>query len=563
MRVCLLFNPRAGSAGQMDALRDALAAVPGLTVRELGPDDDLAAAAAEAARDGFDVIAVAGGDGTVHAAANGLLDAGAGAALAVLPLGTGNDFCRTLNVPLDPLEAVPLLTRGEVRRLDAVRVTGGRDGWLVNAATGGFSGKVAAEVTSELKAAWGPLAYLRGAVGPTADLPQYTLVMRFDGGPPDLDDEVLNVVVANGRTAAGGLPVAPSANPEDGLLDVVIVRAGGTLDLSVVAARLMHGDYTEDEHVVHRTARKFEIAPNPPMAFSLDGELCEGASFTFEVKPGALRVVVGPGYDPAPPAEQAVEDEDDEAPAAAVPTGLRQRLWGLFAGALLLVRKTPPGVAGGLAVVAVAVLLFAWIADGVAGSRWDEFNHAALRWQLDRRSPGLTAAAEALTWLGYGVGSTLTIGGLLALFAARKHYLTAATLLAVVLGLTALEWTLKPLFAVARPDGFDPLDHPGGYGFPSGHALRGFGVGGFVAAVAAARAWRLRRPGWWLVAVLAVLVGAGVAWSRVYLAVHTPADVLAGGVAALAWLTACLIARDYAMRRGLRQRTAPSSTLSP
>lgn len=549
MRICVLFNPRAGSADQMAALRDALAADRRVTVRELRPGDDLPGLAAAAARDGFDVVAVAGGDGTVHAAVNGLVAAGADAALAVIPLGTGNDLCRTLDIPLDPVAAVGLLRTAPPRRLDVLRVEGDFAGFVVNAATGGFSGKVAAEVTGELKAEWGPLAYLVGAAGPIADPPRYTLTIRYDDGPPEVVDDVLNVVVANGRTAAGGLEVAPDANPEDGLLDLIVVRSGDLLDRSVIAARLMAGDYQHDDLVAHRRARRVEIASDPPLPVSLDGERGEGSRFVFTVVPGAVRVLAGPGYAPAATPESPVEDEDD-APAPVPAVG--RRLWGLVAGGLLLVKRAPAATAG-LAAAAVLVLLFVWLADGVLGHRWDALNESLMRWQYARHSPGLERLARGLSWLGYGTGTTLVVGGVAVLLLARRHHLTAAALLAVVAGVLVLEWVLKGAFAVARPAVFEPLDQVGGYSFPSGHALRAAGVGAFLALAAGARAVRLGRPGWWLAAGLCLVVAAGVCWSRVYLGVHTPTDVTAGAVAASAWAVACFAARERAMVRAARR----------
>jgi diacylglycerol kinase (ATP) len=562
VKVCVLFNPKAGSAGQIDALRESLAADPAVTLLDLRPDDDLARLVTKTTCDGYDLIAVAGGDGTVHAAVNGLLAGQCHTPLAVLPLGTGNDFCRTMGIPLDPAAAVRLLKDGRPRPVDVVRVDGGWAGYMVNAATGGFSGKVAAEVTPDLKAAWGPLAYLRGAVGPIADPPRFHLTVRFDDGPPERFD-ALNVVVANARTAAGGIPVAPTANPADGRLDVILVRAGDatTLDLSVIAARLMEGDYTQDENVVHRTAGRVEIESDPPLPLSIDGELCEGTRFTFRVLPGALRVLAGPDYRPEPPPAAAVEDEDDAAPPPVVDrTGLGPRLFGFFAGFLLLAKRSPPAVAVGLPVIAAAVLLFGWLASGARGEEWQAWNEAVLRAQYARATPQLDALARAVTWLGGPWGTTAVVAGLLAVFLGRKHYLTAATLVAVLAGVLLLEAVLKPAFAVARPDLFPPPHPARGYSFPSGHALRGVGVFGFLAAVAAMRGYAQRKVVWWLVAVGCVALAVGVCWSRVYLGVHWPTDVIAGGLAAAAWLTACLIARYYAMTRRGVARPDPART---
>ena len=555
MNVCVLFNPRSGSGGQIEALRGALAADRSVTFRELGPGDDVAECAARAAREGFDIVAVAGGDGTVSAAANGLIAARSGAALAVLPLGTGNDFCRTMAIPLDPFGAIALLPTAQGRRIDAVRVEGGRAEYLVNAATGGFSGKVASETTAELKAAWGPLAYLRGAVGMIADPTHYRLSIRFDGRPAERFD-ALNVVIANCRTAAGGILVAPAANPEDGRLDVIIVIAGDALDSSLIATRLMNGDYTHDENVIHRRARRVEIESDPPLPLSVDGELCEGSRFAFTVVPQALRVLVGPDYRPAGHIESALEDEDGAGMAdvqTAPRKGMRSALFGLLGGFLLLAKRLPRDIALGLGVAAFAILLFAGLAHGVVGERWrtwDESMRAA--WEPDSH-PGLHTLAEALTWFGGAWGTAFAIAALLTLFIGRKHYLTAAALVGVLAGTLVLEVVLKSAFAIARPPFYPDSPPTSGSSFPSGHALRAVGIYGYLAAVALAHGFSRRRPGWWVVSALSALLAVGVCWSRVYLGVHWPTDVIAGALAATVWVAACLVARHRGAIRAHRR----------
>src|SRR5581483_11807531 len=388
-----------------------------------------------------------------------------------------SDVCSSdLAVPLDPVAAVGLLRGGQPRPIDVARVGGGLAGFMVNAATGGFSGRVASEVTSDLKGFWGPLAYLRGAVGPAAELPRFRVTLRLDGGQPETFD-ALNVVVANGRTAAGGLPVAPTASPEDGKLDVVIVRSGDALDLSVIAARLMHGDYLTDENVTHRLAAAVELESDPPMPFSVDGEAAEGSRWSFAVVPGALRVVAGPGYRPAPPPEPPVEEEPaDDPPAATPPKGIGQRLFGLLAGLLLLAKRAPRGYVAAAVLFAVCVLTFAWVAGGVTDGRWAAANEAAMRSVQAEHAPGLTRLALAVTWLAGRSGTVVVVVVLVAAFLWRRRYLDAATLLAAVGGVQALELLIKPVFAVARPEVFPHLAHADGFSFPSGHAVRGTAV---------------------------------------------------------------------------------------
>jgi diacylglycerol kinase (ATP) len=158
-----------------------------------------------------------------------------------------------------------------------------------------------------------------------------------------------------------------------------------------------------------------------------------------------------------------------------------------------------------------------------------------------------------VTRAGDGLVTTLFGAGLIAVYAARRRYLDAATLLAVLVGCGLLELLLKWSFQVARPGPYDPLIPLGAYSFPSGHALRGVGLYLGVAALIVAR--DLRSIWRWLVAVGCGLLAVAVCWSRPYLLVHWPGDVAAGALAAVAWVSGCLLARHRVRMRLAAPRT--------
>jgi diacylglycerol kinase (ATP) len=300
MDICIILNPNAGSAAQVETLRDVIEADSTVTLWQTTPESSARKLTASALQEGARLVVAAGGDGTINEVVNGFAENFEQARLGILPLGTGNDLARTLALPLDTQEAFRLLTSGAVRMLDVMRVEAeGNTMYGLNVSAGGFTGQMNELMTDDLKATWGPLAYLRGAVSVLPNLTDYATSITWDDGAEERV-AALNIIVANGRTAAGGFVVAPTANPEDGLIDVVIVQSGSLVDLAGVAARLLVGNYVDSDLVLHRRVRRLRVAARPGMWFNVDGELLTKDPVTFSVLPQALRVVAGKDYTPEP-----------------------------------------------------------------------------------------------------------------------------------------------------------------------------------------------------------------------------------------------------------------------
>ena len=295
MRMCVVANRQAGSSQRGETLFAELALRKDVVLHlpeTPGEARDLVAGAAD---DGFDMVVAAGGDGTIHTVVNALAGQFDRVRFGVIPLGTGNDFSRTLAIPDDPLQALTLLTEGTEQALDLIGVEAGtRVEYCVNMAAGGYAGQMQSALP-DLKKQWGPLGYLMGAFTTLPDLTEYDTRIAFDESPSERMT-IINLIAGNGRTAAGGHRLAPLANPQDGLLDVIILEYVPLVNLAGLALQYVVGNFLEHEQVRFRRARRLRVTSKPPMMFELDGELFSDEPLTFTVEPGVLRTIVGPEY---------------------------------------------------------------------------------------------------------------------------------------------------------------------------------------------------------------------------------------------------------------------------
>jgi YegS/Rv2252/BmrU family lipid kinase len=287
--------------GEPNRLREELSSFD-LDWIETGSPDD----AREAARewDGG-LLVVVGGDGTVNDVVNGLGESGflEDITLAILPAGTGNDLAATLAIPEGPHQARKVIRQGRVRAIDVARVCskGMGERFFINVATGGLGAQISNANEEEFKRRWGKLSYLRASLEAARSFDVRDATLSLDGGE-ERAVRAVNVAVGNCRYAGGGWPASPRANPEDGLLDIVVIADAGLKELLTLApAALSKSGYLENEGVLFERAERIQIKTDPPgLEFTVDGEVIGSEPLEFSVIPRALKVVVGPGYVPDP-----------------------------------------------------------------------------------------------------------------------------------------------------------------------------------------------------------------------------------------------------------------------
>jgi diacylglycerol kinase (ATP) len=291
-RWCALHNPAAGSAEKLHELTEHLGRLGHVELVETRGPGDGSRRAREAVERGFDHILSLGGDGMLSEVVNGLGE-GLSATVAVLPLGTGNDFARSLGIPEDPLQAIDVLARGATRKVDVLRIDScGKTEYAINASAGGFTAIVDEKLEETDKQTLGKLAYAVSCGKALPELTAYRLRLEVDGVPRN-EIDAYNFTVSNGRYIGGGLPIAPAASLTDGRMDVVVLPSLSAPKLALILGKAWLGVHWEDEDLVCLQARRLRVECEPVVAFNRDGEVVGTTPVDYRVLPAALEVVVG------------------------------------------------------------------------------------------------------------------------------------------------------------------------------------------------------------------------------------------------------------------------------
>lgn len=286
----VIWNPSAGTADRAESVRESLQSLANVRICEPAGREESICETLRAAKSGAELVIAAGGDGTVSTVIEGLMQSRNRPRLGILPVGTGNDLARALEIPLDVEEAYRCLLNPAVVNLDVVQLSSGKGRrCYANMLTGGNTGRYLEHMDAEMKARWGPLCYLRGVIDVLRDLQVYRVQIICDEGPPRRFD-ALNIFAANGRYSGGGLAVSPGAQLDDGLIDLVVIHDGDPGDIVSLTSSYVVSDYLEHELVTFHRARRITISTVPEMELTADGDAIGHSPVTLSSQPRALQV---------------------------------------------------------------------------------------------------------------------------------------------------------------------------------------------------------------------------------------------------------------------------------
>lgn len=243
--------------------------------------------AARTAKEGFELIVAAGGDGTINEVVNGIAGLEQKPKVAIIPAGTTNDYARALGIPRDNiLESAKIILRGKTRKMDIGHAQfQGRDQYFVNIAASGSLTELTYGVPSEIKSALGYVAYLIKGAEMLPHLSENEMRLTYDDG---VYEGKLSMFLLGMTNSIGGFEqIMPDAQLSDGLFQLIIVKPSDPVNLMRLMALALNGKHVDDPNIIYTKTRMLQAeligkSSGQKLPVNLDGEIGGYCPVTFE-----------------------------------------------------------------------------------------------------------------------------------------------------------------------------------------------------------------------------------------------------------------------------------------
>ncbi|ANK60115.1 diacylglycerol kinase [Loigolactobacillus backii] len=236
--------------------------------------------ATRAAKEGFDLVVAAGGDGTINEVVNGIAGLKRRPKMAIIPAGTTNDYARALKIPReDPVEAAKVVLKNQTIKMDIGQAN---DQYFMNIAGGGFLTELTYDVPSETKSIFGYLAYLIEGAKMLPQIKPVPMHLEYDGGVYEGKASMFLLGLTN--SVGGFEQVAPDVSLDDGRFSLIIVKTANMVELiHLMALALNGGRHIDDKRIIYTKTHKLVARSENKerMMINLDGEYGGDAPMTF------------------------------------------------------------------------------------------------------------------------------------------------------------------------------------------------------------------------------------------------------------------------------------------
>ncbi|WP_333657497.1 diacylglycerol/lipid kinase family protein [Tissierella praeacuta] len=240
-------------------------------------------------KEDWDIIIVSGGDGTVNVVAKGMVKGETKIPVAILSSGTVNDFANYMKIPKNIMDFYNMIKKGNFIDVDLGKVN---DEYFVNVAAGGILSNVGYQVLPETKMVLGRMAYYIEGLKEITLQNFEPIELNIESEECSLKEEVLLFIISNSSSIGGFKKLAPKADVEDGLLDIVIIKKSGVQDLANIFINIFSGDHINHQNVLYFKSKHVKLSTKKDVPIDIDGEYGGKLPASFEIVPKGFRIMV-------------------------------------------------------------------------------------------------------------------------------------------------------------------------------------------------------------------------------------------------------------------------------